>query len=118
MLHRYLPRFSSRPAPQSLSLPALRAVLAGHGFVPAGRTKADILAEVSAELCGDAAHEAERANAGGKAGKRGATLLLEATGAGGGGAKAGKAGKRARREVVYAEDSEEDGSEFDPSDSE
>ena len=47
---------------QSLSLAALKAVLAGHGFTASrpGATRAEILREVAAELCGDARDDAEK----------------------------------------------------------
>lgn len=83
-----------------LSLPELRAALAGHGFVPKGATKAEVLAEVAAELCGDADADAEKASA--------APGRLTAAG------EPQPSGKRARQAAVVEVDSESEDSAFDP----
>jgi len=108
---RFLDAASLPDNMEQLSVAELRAVLAGHGFVPTkGATKAQILAEVSAELCGDAEADAEKARA--------VPGRLTAAGEGGGLQKEGQvsSGKRARKAAVVEVDSDSDDSAFEPED--
>jgi len=109
---RFLDAASLPDNMEQLSVTELRAVLAGHGFVPTkGATKAQILAEVSAELCGDAEADAEKASA--------VPARLTAGGEEGEGSgkiegKGSSSGKRARKAAVVEVDSDSDDSAFEP----
>mmetsp|Transcript_29589 Transcript_29589/g.66319 ORF Transcript_29589/g.66319 Transcript_29589/m.66319 type:complete len:473 (-) Transcript_29589:94-1512(-) len=103
---------------ESLSLEALQAVLAAHGFVSArasgseSATKAELLAHVQAELCAepDGSDDGDDAGhgGGGKGGKR--ALLIEAEGGRGSASR----GRRKSRAVVEVESEDSEDSAFDP----